>query len=483
MGFRGNIAAQDKVSNTLFVDATYGDDNTGERENKLFPYQTIQAAVNDAVDGDEIVVSGSFTTVAEILVNNKRVRFNFLKGSSIECTAPVNMFRTLGGGGFIEIHGRGEFYNSNATPTGAVRVFNAACEIFGAREIRSENGALVGGGWLNIRNVDFMWSTGQTIYVFNNPAHDGVTGGVIENVNIGSRDTPITVGISASTVGATDQQLVLKNVNVVGESVIGTACLQSSTGAENLTWKAFNCQFIALDRQRVTTFGVNGRFEFTDCYFEQNADLAGITITTGQTWKFTDCRIKGNGTQVLIFNNNSTGKCYFFGINQIENVLGSVTMSGQLDRNYDNYGTLLMNKPTQSAATQYWDFTGIAEPPTVGDVFTITANDGETASYTVQLGDTEFDVWTGLSNAIAVKAAELPENDFANWSVQIFGVSPYTMRLRTVDPDDNYDIAEGESWTFSTTGGDPINTPVSANNGGVAINGGQVIVDENLIVN
>jgi len=44
------------VANTLFVDSVNGDDGTGTRGNASLPYETIQAAVDDANDGDVVVI-------------------------------------------------------------------------------------------------------------------------------------------------------------------------------------------------------------------------------------------------------------------------------------------------------------------------------------------------------------------------------------------------------------------------------------------
>jgi len=63
------IISQD---NTVFVDAEFGDDGTGVRQNFLMPFQTIAGAIQAAAIGDKIVISpGTYTHIGTITVNKR----------------------------------------------------------------------------------------------------------------------------------------------------------------------------------------------------------------------------------------------------------------------------------------------------------------------------------------------------------------------------------------------------------------------------
>ena len=66
-----------KIPNTLFVDATNGDDNTAERENPSKPYQTLKVANDAATANDTIRVLAGAYTVADTEVLDGAVTWDF----------------------------------------------------------------------------------------------------------------------------------------------------------------------------------------------------------------------------------------------------------------------------------------------------------------------------------------------------------------------------------------------------------------------
>lgn len=74
------------VSNTLFVDAVYGIDSTGERENPYRPYKTAGAAEAAALSGDTIRFRPGSHTVATIL-GKEGVSYHILPNAKLNVTA------------------------------------------------------------------------------------------------------------------------------------------------------------------------------------------------------------------------------------------------------------------------------------------------------------------------------------------------------------------------------------------------------------
>ena len=495
MGFRSVLSLGGEsvlVENKVFVDATYGDDATAERENPNKPYLTIPAALVDYLEGDIMVLNGDFVSLvsiglpwADTFVNH--FVMEWLEGSSLTVDLTDTLFKTTIAAQTYEIHGRGVFRNDTVTSTGSTRVFGGKVEIFGAKSISSGAGSLVdGGGWKNIRNVEEFYTEQNTIMsVFINPLHDGSQGGFIENVHFGKlgHDGYSTNSIVTSTAGlAVDQILYINNCTMTNSSTFGLSVLLIGNGNNFFKVKVKDSRFIGNDRQRVIFNQVGALADFTNCYFENNADLPSISTGGTSVTHMTDCSFKGNGVGAQT-STTADAELHFHGTNRMQNVSGPWTMIGITEDDYYNTGVLMLNKPPINPALQYWNFTGISEPPNVGDQFTITANDGNFITATVLALDTQNDILERLRLAWIAKGEEALPNDFTHFTPQVVGaIGLQWLRGLVTDVDYAYDLEEGEAWTWSTTGAEPINTPSALNNTGVSIIGGEVNIDANLIV-
>lgn len=493
MGFTGQIsAATTKVEATLYVDATYGDDATGERENPGKPYATIGGAMSDVQDGDRVIVNGDLTITSSIIVpNNTHVIFDFLEGSSLTGAINAPLIDDASATSSCELHGRGVFRNDPPATSSSVRIFDIDIDVFGAKSMSSTSGRIFDASkWKNVKNVDEIYVEqlfGVVFQVGINPDHDGINGGVVENVFVGKIGGPQfdCNGIQTTTAGlAVKQNLVLRNVTVTCEGIFGLACLLLDTGTGNLSILAKDCNFIGLNRHRVIRSQGDNNTRFVNCYFENNADLFGVNVESLGDVEFDNCSFKSNGSGVPIFINNNAenNPPKFFGVNKFENAgaAASIILSSQ-NVECPIYGSILGNKPVQMLGTQQWDLTGVSSTPTPGDDFTVTANDGSTATYTVQGGDTEEDVYDGIISACDAEKS-LDANDFKNWTFTKIGAGPFTLRILNTDTDSNYDLVDNESWSWSTTGSDPIVQPSEPVVGGFVHIGGNVDVDDNFVL-
>ena len=490
-GFSGiiSINGASKIEDKLFVDATYGDDSIAERENPGKPYKTITAALVDYTEGDIMIISGDFTITSSIELPAGVTTFvlYWTEGSSLTGDITDQLIKTNNSGQNFEIHGRGVFRNNTVSGTSSSRVFGGSVEIFGAKSISTYEGVIVElTEWKNIRNVEEFYSEagGAYLNVGDNSQHDGISGGFIENVLFGKKDSPgfFLNGISISSSPVSIEKVTFNNVKVVCESAAGTACLLFTTGNGNKHCVFNNSSFIGNDRQRVITSSSVNNAHFNNCYFESNDDLFGVNVSGSVSLSFTDCSFKANGTGSP-FSYLSSGKLEFFGVNKIQNVTGSYTMSGSIEESIINHGVIYGNKVTQPQGVQVWVFEDVPNPPNTGNTYVIEANDTTSITYTVLGSDTtDQDVYDGLVAAWEAEALASPLGDFAKFSVAVVGAgSPYELRATAIDPDDNYDLVAGETFVFDSTL-IPVTVTAPTSTTGISFIGGKYIVDENLIV-
>jgi len=107
-GFGGNISVSgSKYENKVFVDATYGDDVTGERENPSKPYKTILKAVTEALSDDVVIINGDHVITSTIVLPlpNTFYVLEFLEGSSLTGDFLGALISTSNGTQNYEIHG------------------------------------------------------------------------------------------------------------------------------------------------------------------------------------------------------------------------------------------------------------------------------------------------------------------------------------------------------------------------------------------
>ena len=128
------------INNTVFVDELYGLDATGERENLVQPFQTINAAFGVALPGDTVYVQPGAYSLAASLILTDTVNFYFTEGSAL--TFGGDIFQIAAGTtGTSEIVGYGEFTSGSniiQISGGAEIIFEA--EIANGRRILALDG-------------------------------------------------------------------------------------------------------------------------------------------------------------------------------------------------------------------------------------------------------------------------------------------------------------------------------------------------------
>jgi len=482
MSLNGNLRISTKVENKVFVDATYGDDVTGERENPSKPYKTILKAVTEALSDDIVIINGDHVITSTIILPlpNTFYVLEFLEGSSLTGDFLGALISTSNGTQNYEIHGRGVFRNPyTLSPSNAqARVFSTngggTFEIFGAKSISCFSGRTVSDNdWLNIKNVDEIYSEGYFHFITGfNSQRDGITYGFVENCKFGNPAG--TRGTYAQTF-SNDQIVVFNNCEFTGGSGSGVA-LGLIGGANNSEFYFNNCRIIATNIGGRAVWNIVGENKsyFTDCVIYSESSN-GLQITSSSYVRVTDCKIKAGAFGVVRL---GSAVVEFDGVNRIE-AGASTSVTSTIEFPSRVNGTLKANKPYQSPDTQVWNFLDVDLNPVLGDIYTVTANDGTEITYTVIAADTSLEVYNGLVAASVVKGSE-SINDFTHFTFNLVGVSPWSMVAVANESDYNYDLNGGETFAFTCSGADVVNIGAPTSTGGFATLGGDVLVDENL---
>lgn len=491
MGFDGYIqlSADVFVDNRIFVDAEFGDDASGERENKTKPFATIDAALAVYQSGDTVEVHGDHTITSSITIPaDTRVIFEFAEGSSVTGDLTDQLIDTANSNASYQINGNGTFRNDTTVATGQVRVFGGDVEILGARSISTGIGSICN-NWRNIKNVpEFYSESGTAVFVLTNAEHDGQTQGVIENVyfgKVGGPGYPMVSILTSTSTAVSRQDLLCRNCTFVGESATALGTLNFANANGNMFMNFEGCNLISLDRQRCAIYSGNqNHIVFKNCYLEANADLGVINVAGDNKTIFRDCAFKNNSTSSTFgaVNSAKVAPPEFHGVNRME-TQGTISVSSNSEVKIQNHGVIIANTGPVFCNSQIWEATGVVEPPTVGDIFRITANDGTFVEYTVQGGDTESDVYDGLVAACLVEKAK-QINDFAFWNYIRLGVGPYRIRMTAINADHNYNVSIGQTWSVSVTvGSDPfalINSDPSPQTACFVMVGGEFIIQDTL---
>lgn len=488
-GFGGYIAGGNLPKDKrIFVDPANGDDATAlvYREDK--PFATIQAAADAFSDGDVIECTGDIAVPSQVIFGNNATKFvlDFKEG----CTVTNGfvdlqpLFYTAAGVNY-EIHGRGDFYNGTTASPGsnATRVFSANAsvfEIFGAKRIASYSGIPINpNAWVNIRNVDAIYSEQSLNFTTGlNAIRDGVVAGFIENCNFVK---PSGLGVTFIRALGNDQRVIINNCVFQGGGTSGTAVnLTSNIG--NLSYFEFNdCVFHATFTNSYAIWCSQGEnfFKFNRCTF-RNQNNFTIALSGLCHVDFQDCNWISTGSASLrVVSDNQ--EVSFSGTNKMF-AGGAATISSVLSNKIRNTGVIIANKRPYLIGSQIWRVNGFNATPVPGDSYTITAEDGTQASYTVLGGDTQNNVLVGLRDA-CIAQGQATNNDMTNWNFTVVGaVGSQQLQIQASHPDYNYDLNEGETWAASTTGVDVMAVSLIGGGGGFAMVGGSYILDENLTI-
>lgn len=489
MGFTGGLLGgklpKDK---RIFVDPANGSDSSGQKYREDKPFASIQAAADVYADGDVIECTGNIVVSSTVVFGNNATKFvlDFKEG----CTVTDNfvtlqpLFNTASGVNY-EIHGRGVFHNGTTASPGsnATRVFssnNSMFEIFGAKEISCYSGIPINPfGWINVRNVDVMYSELSINFVTGYVAsRDGVLSGFVENCNFAR---PAGQGITVIQALGNDQKIVFNNCSFRGGGGGGTA-VNLSSAVGNLSFFEFNdCQFqsdVAASYAVWCSAGENF-FRFNRCYFLNDNNFT-VALSGTCHVDFQDCIFKSTSSLSLRVVNDLQ-EVSFSGTNKMF-ADGNATIVSVLSNKIRNTGVILANKRPGFVGTQSWRISGFNSTPVSADIYTVTANDGTQASYIVQPGDTQNDVIIGLRDS-CVAQGQATNNDMTDWLFSVVGaIGSQQLQIQASHPDYNYDLDEGETWASSTTGADVMVTTLVSGTGGFAMVGGSYILDENLTV-
>lgn len=119
------------VNNTVFVDASFGDDGTGARERMDLPFLTLEAASTAASSGDTVVVRpGAYTPATSIAKTG--VNWHFEAGSGVNMSAATGAIISDAGGAIVcSITGYAAFTRSGSPGASCniVRMTNASSVI------------------------------------------------------------------------------------------------------------------------------------------------------------------------------------------------------------------------------------------------------------------------------------------------------------------------------------------------------------------
>ena len=472
----------------IFVDPVNGNDTSGQKYREDKPFATIQAAANVFANGDVIECTGDIVISSSVTFPNTASLFvlDFKEGCTVTGNfANTDPIFTTDNGVNYEIHGRGVFHNpfTGSPGSSATRVFSmgasSAFEIYGAKRISTYGGRPINpSGWLNIRNVDQIYS--ENFISFNTgyrSDRDGVNYGFIENCVFKRPDGTGAYFLQATTGG---QKIVFNDCEFSGGGSSG-GCILVSGGASVSYFELNRCKIVSVApggagfNRAFWVINGNNQSLLNDCYVESVSGSAVLANSGNGEVILKNCRIKSGSTAIT---RSTTCDLTFIGVNYVDSG-STVSINSTLDVPSKNYGKIVANKVPQAVGVQVWNITGFTQTPTPGDVYTITADDGTSIDYTVQGGDTDLDVLQGLEAAAIAKASE-SVNDFTHFTPFIAGASPYDLRLTATDPDYNYDLNEGEAWAGSSSGADTITASLLSGNAGFAIIGGEYLIDENL---
>jgi hypothetical protein len=100
------------VNNTVFVDAQFGNDGTGVRENQVLPFATLPAALAAALPGDTVYVQPGTYSPPTITLRDA-INWFFTLGSTIQNNTAAGTFNDAAGAVLVTMDGFGNFVGVN----------------------------------------------------------------------------------------------------------------------------------------------------------------------------------------------------------------------------------------------------------------------------------------------------------------------------------------------------------------------------------
>lgn len=155
------------MNNTIFVDPEFGNDTTGQRENEVRPFQTLEGALAIALPNDVIYARpGTYTPVASLLLRDL-VDWFFSLGATVVFAGPGGLFTDGGTSVTSAIDGMADFQTTLSGvlflsgPTSSVRIRG--------RNFHSDSGAVMfnlpGSEQVTVQGLEFQGTDGAIFQV------------------------------------------------------------------------------------------------------------------------------------------------------------------------------------------------------------------------------------------------------------------------------------------------------------------------------
>jgi len=478
-GYIGGGGGGDTVWNgVLMIDPVNGDNATAQRNVVSKPYETVAAAYADYQEGDVLVcLPGTHTLASQLVLDTfNEVNLHMYEGSLIQGNLASPLITSVENSLQLNIYGRGSFENLNGTlgSTSPAIVSSSRLHVYEAKLFHAVSGTLFGAsnGVQVLENIDEMLADASYELNFSSNDFTEPFKGIIRNCKkIG--DLTNTQGMFFSM--GTDDSVLFENCNFFSSGVGNGYSAFIATGVP----KFKNCNFIN-DSFRSVFSGGSSRPSFFDCHFQQNSGTFEAFFVSSPA-KFHECTFAHYGTGVAV---RTFADAEFSGVNKFyaeSNIqacagtdVGVSLVSGTMIANVMNVAGV--------QAAQTWIFQLNTEPPTVGEIYTITDPVGGTIDYTVQAADTRDDVLVGLEAAWDAEVLADPTGYFADFNNKTLILGPGVWRLQAsaINSDDNLDPDNG--FVLSTNGADSIQNILIATPDFAWYGNGKFLIDENLIV-
>lgn len=149
-----------KTANTVYVDGTYGDDTTGQRESRDFPFQTMQAASAVLQSGDTLSINGDISAWTNVIP--------MLSDIKIESNGVINSVAQPIIGNYVDITSKNiKLDVENIVTTSSILVIKSAsinCNINRLTSSASFGNLYKTNGVINIKNL-IKTSKGNLIFL------------------------------------------------------------------------------------------------------------------------------------------------------------------------------------------------------------------------------------------------------------------------------------------------------------------------------
>ena len=320
----------------VYVDAAYGNDSTGQRENRDKPFATLAAAMTHAQAGDTIIVwPGDYSASA---LNKADLTWQLTSGATITCSSD-NLFN----GSDIRIRGEGKLI---ANTQSSLIVFSSGQNIIECDSISGTSGAEL----INISGVDTICNIFITndINTTNRPGLALVNGQCnlhITNI-ITTGDNNPALKIAGGRLDATLQNISCQNSSCI--STIGLGAVSNiivRTLSNNGNSPTVDCLdgFLCLDFCQIACNNSKACLSLTDL---ASVELRGGTMNGTVTKPFgaiifaaSNGRLDGYIEKIF-----SDGLAIFASINSnltVNHIVGQVIY--EAGNHFSNFGRVISN--------------------------------------------------------------------------------------------------------------------------------------------